>query len=229
MDLGHADPAHGVFADYRFQQPALLHEALTHRSAASSRGRNKASNSNERLEFVGDRVLGLVMAEWLAERFPAEPEGALGQRLASLVSRPVLADIAARFGLDAHLHVSDGETRAGVRQLATVLADAMEAVLGAIYLDGGLAPVRTLIRGLWQDAVQAQSQPPKDPKSRLQEWLLARGRGLPDYRIASSEGPAHKPRFTVTVSAAGQSASFIAGSKREAERGAAERLMDVLS
>src|ERR1700722_9376919 len=117
-----------------FQRPELLAEALTHRSAAQGRGRHKASN--ERLEFIGDRVLGLAMAEWLAERFPHEQEGDLGRRLAYLVSQPVLAGVAETIGLAAALSVAPGEARAGVTKRATVMADALEAALGALYLDG---------------------------------------------------------------------------------------------
>ena len=118
---------------HRFGQPGLLKEALTHRSAMhGQRGVPKGTGSNERLEFIGDRVLGLLVAEWLGERFPGEQEGALGRRLALLVSQPVLADIAEQAGLNAVLTVAPGESRAGVRKRATVLADAMEAVIGAL-------------------------------------------------------------------------------------------------
>ena len=129
---------------HRFARPELLREALTHRSAVLGRklargrtARGDGTESNERLEFIGDRVLGLLIAEWLAERFPQEHEGQLGPRLAYLVSQPVLAAIAGELGLAAALAVAPGESRAGVRKLATVLADAMEALIGALYQDGG--------------------------------------------------------------------------------------------
>src|ERR1700741_2628834 len=144
---------------HAFRRPDLLSEALTHRSAAQGRGRGRASN--ERLEFIGDRVLGLTMAEWLAERFPREQEGDLGRGLAYLVSHPVLANVAKTIGLAAAFSVSPGEAKAGITRRATVLADALEAALGALYLDGGLDAARSFVRRAWQDAMLSQVEPPK--------------------------------------------------------------------
>jgi ribonuclease-3 len=221
---------------HRFARPQLLAEALTHRSAVKgaslTRGRTARSNgrgSNERLEFVGDRVLGLVMAEWLAERFPGEQEGQLGPRLAQLVSQPILAEIAEALGVPATLSVGVGETKAGVRRRATVLADAMEAAIGALYFDGGLDAARIFIRRAWGDSMVAQSAPPKDPKTGLQELLLGRGQGLPVYAMVSREGPPHDPVFVISVSGAGQTGTGRAGSKRVAERLAAEELLGRLT
>ena len=135
-----ASSSFATLLGHDFARPELLREALTHRSAL--RPRAKGLGSNERLEFIGDRVLGLVMAEWLAERFPVEQEGELGRRLAWLVSQPVLAVVAEEIGLAEALSVAPGEARAGVRQRATGLADALEASLGALYLDGGLDKAR---------------------------------------------------------------------------------------
>ena len=180
-----------------FARPELLREALTHRSAvvgrALSRGRTarrSGAGSNERLEFVGDRVLGLLIAEWLAERFPDEQEGQLGPRLAHLVSQPVLAAIAHQLGLPAALSVAPGESRAGVRKLATVLADAMEALIGALYLDGGLEPARRFVRRAWEEAMSGLAEPPKDPKTALQEWLLAARHEFAQLRAALAGGAA---------------------------------------
>lgn len=217
---------------HRFARPELLREALMHRSALQAvqprRARNHRSTgagSNERLEFVGDRVLGLVIAEWLAERYPGEQEGQLGPRLAQLVSQPVLAGIAERIGLPALLWVGASEGRAGVRRRATVLADAMEAVIGALYLDAGLAPARAFIRRVWEESMTTQAAPPKDDKSALQEYLLARGARLPEYQVVSRTGPPHNPVFTVAAHGAGQSASASAGNKQTAERLAAAALL----
>ena len=185
--------------------------------------------SNERLEFIGDRVLGLVVAEWLIERFPAEAEGQLARRHAHLVARPLLAEVAERLGVADKLSVAPNEARAGVSSLATVLADAMEAVIGAVYLDGGLEPARTLIRDAWESAMAAQIIPPTDPKTALQEWLGARGHPLPVYRVVSQEGPPHAPRFVIMVEAAGQKGTGSAGSKQAAERDAAADLMGILA
>jgi ribonuclease-3 len=207
---------------HRFARPALLEEALTHRSALRT---DAGLRSNERLEFVGDRVLGLVVAEWLAERFPDEEEGALGRRLAALVAQPTLAEIATSVGLPSLLSVAPGEARAGVKRQATVLADAIEALIGAIYFDGGLQPVRLFIRRLWARAMEAQLAPPKDPKTALQEWAQARGLDLPQYEVAARSGPAHAPSFVISVTVAGQTGTGEAGAKRAAEQIAAADLL----
>jgi ribonuclease-3 len=213
-----------------FHRPELLQEALTHRSAAQrsiSRGRSRASN--ERLEFIGDRVLGLAMAEWLAERFPREQEGELGRRLAYLVSQPVLAGVAETIGLAAALSVSPGEAKAGVTKRATVLADALEAALGALYMDGGLDVARDFVRRAWNDAMTVQAEPPKDAKTALQEWAQKRGLELPAYAITTRSGPPHAPQFTVTVTVGTTNAAGTAGNRRAAEQAAAESLLHKLS
>src|SRR3954453_9629065 len=143
---------------YSFKRPDLLQEALTHRWALH--GRRHSHGSNERLEFIGDRVLGLLMAEWLAERYPREQEGELGRRLAHLVSQPVLAGVADAIGLAGVLAVAPGEAKAGVTKRATVVADALEATLGALYLDGGLEAARTFVRRAWHDTMSGQATPP---------------------------------------------------------------------
>ena len=216
-----------------FERPALLAEALTHRSAAHGgrtlrRQERRGVGSNERLEFIGDRVLGLIVAEWLIERFPLEQEGELGRRFAQLVSRPVLAEIAVGLGLEAALSMAPNEMRAGVGGLANTLADAIEAAIGALYLDAGLEPARRFVRGAWGTAMEGQVVPPKDAKTALQEWMMARGLPLPAYEVREQSGPSHAPAFVVEVSGAGQSAQGAAGSKREAERVAAAALLERL-
>ena len=214
---------------HHFTDPGLLRQALTHRSAVhGAGGRRKGAGSNERLEFVGDRVLGLLIAEWLTERYPHEQEGELGRRLAHLVSQPVLAAIGAECGLPAVLAVAPGESRVGVRRLATVLADAMEAALGALYFDGGIAAARRFVRQAWEGAMAGQALPPKDPKTALQEWAQARGRELPSYRIVSREGPPHSPRFVVSVALGEASGTGTAGTRRSAEQAAASDLLSRL-
>lgn len=208
---------------HRFKRPGLLKEALTHRSVVHGHGRRQGSN--ERLEFIGDRVLGLMMAEWLAERFPQEQEGDLGPRLAYLVSQPVLATVAETIGLDEALSVGRGELKAGLTKRATVLADALEAALGALYLDGGIDVSRDFVRRAWNDAMTGQIMPPKDPKTALQQWALKRALGLPVYAVTGRSGPEHAPEFTVTVSVGDTDASGSAGSKRAAEQLAAEALL----
>jgi ribonuclease-3 len=227
---------------YRFTRSDLPREALTHRSALQGKrpgGRSKkrrsaalpptddvnsSTVSNERLEFIGDRVLGLLIAEWLAERFPDEQEGDLGRRLAALVSQPVLAQVAETIGLGEALTVAPGEARAGVQRLATVLADALEAALGAIYLDGGLEPAREFVRRAWDRAMTEQETPPKDAKNALQEWAQKRGLDLPAYKVSARSGPPHAPVFEVTVTVGERGGTGTAGSKRVAEQLAAESL-----
>lgn len=213
---------------HEFSRPELLREAMTHRSAIHGRTRGKGRDSNERMEFIGDRVLGLLIAEWLIDRFPREQEGELGRRLAHLVSQPVLARVAEVIGLGEALSVSPGEARAGVRRRATVLADALEAALGALYLDGGLERARSFVRRAWDDAMSAQVAPPKDAKTTLQEWVQARGMGLPQYGVVSRAGPPHAPEFVISVTVGEFTGTGTAGSKRAAEQLAAEDLLRTL-
>lgn len=205
---------------HAFAEPALLAQALTHRSAADAKGGQL--DSNERLEFLGDRVLGLVMAEWLIERFPGEREGSLTRRLSSLVAWETLAKVGESIGLAEALRIPPGEARAGLRGRQTVLADAFEAVLGAVYRDGGLEAARRVIRHHWASLLDADVKPPVSAKNRLQEYTLGRGQGLPQYRVISAAGPSHAPFFVVSVLAGGREAEGAGDSKRAAELAAAE-------
>ncbi|WP_145135866.1 ribonuclease III [Roseomonas gilardii] len=205
---------------HRFANPALLSQALTHRSAADPRRRQL--DSNERLEFLGDRVLALAIAEWLAERFPQEREGELGKRLAVLVAADTLAKVGEGIGLSEALRIPPAEGRTGLRQRATVLADATEALIGALYLDGGLEVAQRFVRRYWAEMMAADPTPPMSAKSRLQEWTLGRGLGLPVYRTASTTGPSHAPVFVIEVQAQGRTAEGKGDTKRAAEQAAAE-------
>lgn len=213
-----------AFLGHDFQRESLLAEALTHRSAAGAKG----VGSNERLEFIGDRVLGLVVAEWLIERFPDEQEGKLGPRLAALVSKPALAGIAEAHDVGAMLSVAPGEAKRGVSTQANVLADALEAMIGALYLDAGLETARHFIRRVFADVVHGQAAPPKDPKTALQEWALKRALPLPSYEIIQRSGPSHAPEFVVQVCVEGICAAASAGAKRAAEQKAAQNLLGIL-
>ena len=205
---------------HRFARPELLLQALTHRSAADpKRGQ---LDSNERLEFIGDRVLGLLMAEWLIERFPEEREGALMRRFGILVAWDTLAVVAERLDLGAALVVPPGEGKAGLTTRRNVLADALEALLGALYLDGGLHAARPFLRQCFAPLLEEERRPAAPAKSRLQEWLQARGVGLPAYRTVSMAGPSHQPVFTVAVSAEGRTAEGVGDTRRAAEQAAAE-------
>jgi ribonuclease-3 len=209
---------------HRFASPDLLARALTHSSEAERAG--AMLSSNERLEFVGDRVLALCIAEWLAERFPQEREGDLAKRLAVLVAAPACAEVAERLDLGPEIRIPRRYRATGMADTTRVLADALEAVLGAVYLDGGLAPARALVRREWAALMEASAQPPVSAKSRLQEWALGRGAGLPAYRLVSAEGPSHAPHFVVAVSLEGRDTTGEGASKRAAEQAAAQAWLD---
>ena len=205
---------------HHFAKSDLLLEALTHPSAVRRRGISR--RGYERLEFLGDRVLGLIVAELLWRRFPTEAEGELTRRHTHLVRRDALAEVAQAVGLGAQIIVSPGEDAAGVRENQSVLADVCEAVIAALYLDGGLPAARRFVEDRWEARLSALGEPPRDPKTTLQEWVQARGLPLPAYRTVATEGPAHRRRFTVTVNVEGLDPATATGSsKRAAETAAA--------
>jgi len=219
---------------HRFAQPELLREALTHPSASAPTGRAPRPRAPrqrgyERLEFLGDRVLGLVLAELLFAAYPQEDEGALAKRLAQLARKDTLARVAAAAGLGDHLVLSKAESQAGGRRNPTLLADACEAVIGALYLDGGLAPAAAFIRRHWQPAMSAEPRPPQDAKTALQEWAQGAGLPLPVYRTVRTEGPPHEPLFAVEVEVRDQPPAAASGrTKRTAEQAAAAALLERL-
>lgn len=220
-----ADPA-GLAGrlGHDFAQSELLARALTHPSAAQRQG--DIDDSYERLEFLGDRVLGLIVADLLMARFPGEPEGALALRHTELVRRETLAEVAVEIGLDDYLRLAKGEEAAGERHNPALLANACEAVIGALYLDGGLEVAWSFVERLWGARLVAEAQPPQDAKTALQEWAQARALGLPKYREVGREGPAHEPHFTIEVVVGGQQPACGEGrSKRLAEQAAAARLL----
>ena len=209
---------------HRFARPGLLEEALTHPSAAGP-----ARPSNQRLEFLGDRVLGLVIAEALLETFPDADEGELAPRLNELVRRETLAEVAGEIGLGAYLRLGRSETTSGGRRKAAILADAMEAVIAALYLDGGLEVARAFVLRHWAGRIASGRAAPVDAKSRLQEWAQARGMGPPSYHIVARSGPDHAPRFTVrAVLESGEAAEGEARSRKAAEQAAATALLERL-
>lgn len=212
-----------VALGHRFENPALLVEALTHPSA---RQRNAAPERGyERLEFLGDRVLGMIVAQLLWQRFPEDDEGALTRRHVALVRREALATVAREIRLGDFIIASSGEDAAGVRQNTSVLADVCEALIAALYLDGGLPAAQRFVERYWERRVGA-AQPLRDPKTALQEWAQARGLSLPSYTVVDTSGPPHRRCFTVTVSVAGAKVESASGtSKREAEAAAAAALL----
>jgi ribonuclease III len=224
----------------RFARPGLLAEALTHPSAlptARHQGRRARRSTSgtprggyERLEFLGDRVLGLVVADLLWRRFEHEPEGHLTRRLTHLVCRDALARVAGVIGLERHLVLSPAEAASGAARNPGILADVVEAVIAAIYLDGGFAAAFAFVERFWEPLIAEMAGPPNDPKTTLQEWAQGRGLPLPAYDLLATSGPDHAPRFTVAVRVAGQAeASATASSKRAAEIAAAATLLTRLS
>ena len=202
---------------YAFRDSELLKTALTHRSATNGDGQ-----SNQRLEFLGDAVLGLAVAEAVYKRFPLGSEGELTSLKSRFVNNQHLADVARVLDLGSFLRLGKGEVRGGGRRKPRILADALEAVLGAAFLDGGLdAACRVADRCILRDQPAAQSK----SKSRLQEWLQAGGRELPEYSVVSEEGPPHRRVFGVEVRSGSQRARGRAFSKKQAEEQAAALLL----
>jgi len=211
---------------YDFTQPALLERAVTHSSMLANAGGGTAEKSYERLEFLGDRVLGLVAADMLIEAFPDENEGQLARRHVALVRQEALARVAEEIDLGKYLNLARSEEESGGRNNPATLADACEAVIGALYMDGGLETAARFIRGAWGDMLTQTPSPPKDAKTALQEWVQGRGLPLPSYREISREGPDHGPVFTVEVAIQGfDPVSGQGASKRAAEQRAAEEMM----
>jgi ribonuclease-3 len=206
---------------YRFEKPELLDEALTHVSAPKAAGQ-----SYQRLEFLGDRVLGLAIAELLYRTFPGAPEGELSRRLAELVRRESCAEIAISWDVGPHLKLGAGEAHSGERRNATILADVCEAIIGAVFMDGGYEAARGIVERAFQPLLEAPRRPLRDPKSALQEWAQGRGLPPPTYTIVEQTGPDHAPRFRVVVKVKGAENEFGLGtSKRIAEQAAARSLL----
>jgi len=209
---------------HRFKNQQMLEIALTHASVRGDKGKR---SDNERLEFIGDRVLGLAIAEHLNERFPDGSEGDLARRYNRLVRGEACAKVARAIDLGAYLILSDSEAGSGGRAKSTILADAMEAVLGAVFLDAGFAPARTVVHRLWESLLEDLPAVGVDAKSALQEWAQGQGLDLPQYVDIAREGPDHAPRFTIEVRISGREPARGQGaSKRAAEQAAARTLLE---
>jgi ribonuclease-3 len=208
---------------YRFKDRELLERSLTHISAVA--GGNRA-NSYQRLEFLGDHVLGLIISDMLFRAFPRADEGELSRRLADLVRREACADVARAIDLGAALRLGASEANAGGRLRTAILADVCEALIGAVYLDGGYKDASGLVERLWGERMRAPVRPLRDPKTILQEWAQARGLPTPAYREVERTGPHHDPEFRVAVMLPGREAAEGLGrSKRAAEQAAAAALL----
>ncbi len=207
-----------------FAQPELLVRAITHASMSSpTRG------DNQRLEFLGDRVLGLVMAEALLELDPDATEGQLAPRFNALVRKETCAEVAREIDLGAVLKLGRSEMMSGGRRKQALLGDAMEAVIAAVYRDAGFETARSMILRLWGARVSSVKDDARDSKTTLQEWAQARGLQPPSYVETARSGPDHAPQFTIEARLDnGAAVTAIAGSKRQAEQAAARALLDQL-
>jgi len=207
---------------WRPKDPRLFERALTHSSRSEA-------EDYERLEFLGDRVLGLAVASWLYELFPNEPEGKLSRRLNALVARETCADVARDLGIGGEVRLGKQAREDGASDSDNVLGDVVEALIGALYLEGGFERAAAFVRKVWGDRVSTQDKAPKHPKSALQEWAAANDRKPPVYSLTNRAGPHHAPRFTVEVEIAGiGKATAEALSKQEAETEAAKALLEQL-
>lgn len=207
---------------HRFKNEQLLAQALTHPSL-------DGSPHYQRLEFLGDRVVGLVIAEALYELFPDEREGSLSRRLTYLVRRETLGEIALEVGLAPHIHMTESAEAAGGRENLALLSDVLEAVIAALYQEGGYSLARDFIHRHWQSRLTASDVTLKDAKSALQEWAQGRGLKTPSYKVTHRSGPDHHPTFRISVEVPGFGKAEAEGlAKRDAEQEAARILLDRL-
>lgn len=211
---------------YTFRDPALLEHALTHSSVGEGGGYNTPSD-NERLEFLGDRVLGLLVADKLVTSFPEADEGKLSARLHSLVDKNACARVGEKLGVGDALRLSAGETKSGGRRKAGVIADAVEAILAAVYRDGGLDAARIVFEKAWAEEFSAPvAAAVVNPKSALQEWAQGQGHPLPTYQVIGRTGADHAPTFTVEATVVGYAPMVAKGkSRQEAEKAAAVAML----
>lgn len=205
------------------EDPALFERALTH-------GSRQDDANYQRLEFLGDRVLGLVVAHWLYERFPLEAEGKMNRRLSSLVARETCAEVGRNLGLPEHIRLSQQAREARAELSDNVVGDVVEALLGALYMSEGLDACSAFIRTHWKDLLEVQRKAPVHPKNALQELAAAKRIGTPRYELVSRSGPHHAPSFVVKVTlAGGREAEAEGATKQDAETAAAAKLLEELS
>ena len=206
---------------HQFSDPSLILRAVTHASMASAN-----RDDNQRLEFLGDRVLGLAMADALLKADAKAAEGLLAPRYNALVRRETCADVAREIDLGAVLKLGRSEMKSGGRRKEALLADAMEAVIAAVFVDAGFAAAQAVVLRLWGGRIGAVAEDARDAKTALQEWAQARGEPPPSYVETDRSGPDHQPQFTIEVRlASGPVEAATAGSKRQAEQAAAKALL----
>ncbi|RED14171.1 ribonuclease III [Pontivivens insulae] len=206
---------------YRFRDGALLDRALTHASLS-----NAARPDNQRLEFLGDRVLGLIIAEALLQEDKSADEGTIAPRFNALVRKETCAAVAEKIGLGPALAMGRSEAQSGGRRKTALLGDGMEALIAAIYRDADFATARDIVLKLWAEKIASADEDARDAKTTLQEWAQAQGQRPPRYQVVERSGPDHRPTFTISATLdSGQSAQGKAHAKREAEQIAAKALL----
>lgn len=223
-DRGVSEPLTQWLADLFGRPPAdhkPFEQALTHGSQDTA--------NYQRLEFLGDRVLGLVVAEWLFELFPREPEGRLNDRFHALVNGVTCAEVARELGVRAYLKLGKQARDDGAFDSDNVLGDAAEALIGAWYLEAGYDAARDFVRRAWGDRARKLAKAPQHPKAALQEWAAANNRKPPEYRVLDRSGPDHAPHYVVAASVGREAAEATGTTKREAETAAARALMERLA
>lgn len=209
-----------------FAEQALLERALTHISAISGGAPQNRSNSYQRLEFLGDHVLGLVVSEMLYREYPRANEGELSQRLADLVRKETCAEVGREMDLGPELKLGTSESHAGGRARVTILGDACEALIGAVFIDGGYAAAQKTIERFWRERMDRPLRSLRDSKTVLQEWAQARALPTPSYSELARTGPQHNPKFRVAVTLPNRApAEGVGASKRAAEQAAAAEML----
>jgi ribonuclease-3 len=210
---------------YKFRDTKLATRALTHLSTSTIEPGSRL-DSYQRLEFLGDRVLGLIVAQMLYEAYPQASEGELSMRLATLVRGETCAEVAKEWEVGPHLMLGAGEVKAGGRRKAAILADVCESLIGAVFIEGGFEAASKVVAGSWRERMRAVSEPERDAKTAMQEWAQARALRAPLYLEVERSGPAHAPKFTMQVTLDGfEPAQGSAPSKRAAEQAAAQAFM----
>lgn len=214
---------------YNFKNHSLLEEALTHPSISKQHSEGKGYFNYERFEFLGDSVLGLVIAELLIHKFPDEKEGELAKRLAGLVRGDVVATVARKLNIGEFIRMTQGEEVMGGRDNESNVENTLEAIIGAIYIDSGIEGAREFICKHWEQIADEMKEPPKDPKTELQEWAQGRGLPIPEYKVVNTTGPSHNPHFEMSVKVEGLDIATAQGaSKKKAEKEAAKQLLKII-
>ena len=215
--------------EYKFNDVSLIDEALTHPSLTRLTKKDEKKYNYERLEFLGDAVLGLVIAELLMIKYPDEKEGELAKRQAGLVRGEAVTNVAVSLNLGKFIKMTVGEEATGGRENASNVENVLEAIIGAIYSDSNLCEAKKFIEKHWAKLIEKMIEPPKDAKTSLQEWAQARGLAIPSYNIISTDGPSHSPHFTVQVDVQNMDNIEASGtSKKKAEKAAARKMLVVI-